>query len=1638
MLPYLLGKPLVRMTRDVEYVANNNIAPQSLNGTGQCIPLNTCEDVVGQQIVGSGVSGSSRKCSDGMGNLTKDAYNVLAQQITDSDVGGSKPKGSRHLQNLNKGSHNAVAEQPFPFHIHGSKRKHSDVLRNFNEDDIHISDQLMVGEDAGGSKRIRVCQAADVELLQGNVQQLKCPLGVNEVPSDINVDIPDVQTCLGTQQRVSNNSDDVSDSASQNSVPLSNPQAPQAPQEFTRSIPQTDNQNTSSPLPSNYKSVGRCEHSCEYCGALFWYDERLKSIGTNRRPKYGRCCKGGQVVLRTYQIYPDYIKLLLNDRHFMENIRAYNQMFSMTSLGAHIDESVNNGRGPYVFKISGQLYHWLGSLCPTEGEPPRFLQLYIYDTDNEVDNRMSHFGGQNSDLRRDIVEGLIALVHLFRTAREKLADTHIPNFKVRLYNVVGAREYELPTGDMLGAIVYEPGPETDMDYDIIIEERSGHPQHVNKLHSSYMSLQFPLLVPYGENGYSKDMKLAGGTGTSTSRKRLTMLAYYTYFIHDRLNSYNYLSRTGRLFQQYIVTAFCAIEQNRIDYIREHQNDIRNEYLSGIYDAINRGDNDGSDCGARLILPQSFTGGPRYMYSHYLDALAICRVHGNPYFFITFTCNVKWPEITDYMAEFPLLTTTDRADIVDRVFEMKIQQFIKYLRDAKPFGRVVAEYCGWTMLIKYLFKYISKGTDRIVARISRNQTTTHESTNRPRVVVDEIKNYLDSRYISLHEACWRMLEFNIHHREPAVQILSIHLQNMQRVVFRDNDRLDTVVTNAHSKKTTLTEWLYYNEWNTDGRHLTYLDFPSEFVWNPNGKYWSRRRQKHKSSIGRLTYVRDLFYQRILLCHQKGCKSFPEIRKVNDIVYPTCRAACQALGLLEDDQEWENTMKEVARTATPAELRMLFAHILTFCQVSYPSTLWQRVCKAIFEGVQDDSQLEDYVLYELEGCLNHCSRSLTDFGLRLPPEDLMSVLTNRLLMEEKGYNREFLVKEKEKLMEKLNEKQRHIFDKIITVCRNNQQELIFVYGHGGTGKTFLWKTITYTLRAEGKIVLAVASSGVASLLLPAGRTAHSRFKLPLDLTDTSVCSIKKNTQLAKLIKETSLIIWDEAPMNDRRCFETLDRTLQDILSMPNVLFGGSSIAESYLWQHFNLYRLTENMRLKNGSLNETDKQRVAAFAQWLLDIGDGHLGTPDELDPESTSWVDIPDNYRIPDDENRFLKLIRFIYDDQTLRNPTPQQLQEKVIVCPKNEVVDIVNTKVMSMIPGTPTVYTSYDEALPHVTYTDTMDTWRMMRRTMEITRNMNLSREDKGKMVAAEPEITPVADLTPTDSNKIIEVFVYHKWVSKHNQTRQPRNFCCILLDKQGTPIQANMDVVDTEYFNELLQLRATYRISGFGCEKTPSWERTLRNNTSLIFGKYVQAHNIPNDNFPQHYFDFAAYNELEDRANVRDAVLTDYIGRIRAVSGIYTFGDATSQRKKRRIIDIENLSGNIIGLALWNEMAMQFDMQIYDSLPKPVVIAVSSCWVARYNGLQLSATSATHYYLNPNIPETLHINQQSEQSTDTTPFLIINNQRYEDPNLERTRNRFPLATLLKINPQNYQPQYLESTRKKNGTTKDAPPAAKR
>lgn len=87
-------------------------------------------------------------------------------------------------------------------------------------------------------------------------------------------------------------------------------------------------------------------------------------------------------------------------------------------------------------------------------------------------------------------------------------------------------------------------------------------------------------------------------------------------------------------------------------------------------------------------------------------------------------------------------------------------------------------------------------------------------------------------------------------------------------------------------------------------------------------------------------------------------------------------------------------------------------------------------------------------------------------------------------------------------------------------------------------------------------------IAALLLSGGRTTHSRFEIPIDLNDTSTCNIIQNTKLAKLLRNTSLIIWDEAPMDHKFAFEALDRTMKDIMGYhdpeaSSKLFGGKVV-------------------------------------------------------------------------------------------------------------------------------------------------------------------------------------------------------------------------------------------------------------------------------------------------------------------------------------------------------------------------------------------------------------------------------------------------------------------------------------------------
>ncbi|GKA46565.1 DNA helicase [Tanacetum coccineum] len=517
-----------------------------------------------------------------------------------------------------------------------------------------------------------------------------------------------------------------------------------------------------------------------------------------------------------------------------------------------------------------------------------------------------------------------------------------------------------------------------------------------------------------------------------------------------------------------------------------------------------------------------------------------------------------------------------------------------------------------------------------------------------------------------------------------------------------------------------------------------------------------------------------------------------------------------------------------------------------------------------------------------------------------------------------------------------------------------------------------------------------------------TAHLRFKFPLDPTDTTTLPVKKST--------------------------TRDEIIQ------------SSVAKSYIWRHFKLHYLMENMCLNNEGLLEVDRERVSAFAQWLLDVGNVHIGTPDESDPENTSWIDILD------DESGVPNLIRFIYDDDTLQYPTAVKLQEKTIVCPKNDTADAINGKILSMLSRRTHTYISVDEAIPHShdggevellypkEYLNTLSFVGLPPHMLELKvgtsimllRNVNIVGGlcNGTRLIVKQllsKKIVPDKSVLCNDNKQVPRSILekdrsvpplnmFSAKVLRHRRWRQPVTSDRTREDK-GKMIVAKLEITNFAdlrliHCNKTIEATA-YRISGFSCEQIGPWERTLENPTYLIFGRFIDLQEISNDGFLEHYFNFATYNELPARVDVKNAILTDYVGRIQIVSRIYTSGDATTNRTRRRTINIQNLSGNIIGLTLWHKMAMNFNVQEYESMEKLVVIVVSSCW--------LSGTSATQWHLSPNIPQTYQIKQLYQELADTKTILNIDNQRYEDLEQEKNGNQFPLAALLEVNPQNYQ-----------------------
>ncbi|XP_015161034.1 uncharacterized protein [Solanum tuberosum] len=1117
--------------------------------------------------------------------------------------------------------------------------------------------------------------------------------------------------------------------------------------------------------------------NCKFCAA--------------RRLQYespGFCCSNGSIKLVSHRLPPALKSLYFGtneeSNHFRTYIRTYNNMFAFTSLGVKYDKELEKRtQGIYTFKVQGQMHHFINSLLPTNNEV-RNLQIYFYDNDADVINKMLF----SETLNRSVIAKLVEILKINPYSIFLKSLTSIPNLldfyiALKCASAMDQRTYNLPTvSEVAGIWVDDESNNAISTPHIRIHTHSNNSQLVHYYYGCYDSLQYPLLFPFGENGwhcgiqkiiqqpsFSRKRSTSNNDGLPAvsnccsidgflnveeqllhkqrqKKNRVSCREYYCYKLQIRDTEENTASHSGRLFQQYSVDEFIKVETQRLDFLVFNQDLFRYEVLSGLVDLLRQGERDTSNIGIKTFLPASFTGGPRDMRRRYMDAIALVQQFGKPDIFLTMTCNPSWQEIHDFL--LPTDEVQNRPDLITRVFKAKVEELKSDITKKKFFGKIAAfmytiefQKCGlphahfliiladnYKLLtpeaydqlvcaeipdpatnnvkaVKYIYKYICKGHDKIAFHIHNNDSD---------IEIDEIKDYRSARWVSPPEAMWRLFGFSISEMTPAVYHLQLHLDGQQFVSFRTSSNLNSVLNNPAIKRTMLTEFFSMNKTNKIATELNllYKEFPEHFVWSTSNKMWTRRKQGNV--VGRVVTCHptegERYYLRLLLMNIRGPKSYEDLRTVNGRYYNTFREAAEKNGLLASDNNLIECMSEAANYQMTYSLRHLFATLLAYCNPANPKELWQKFQCPMSEDFQNipNIQTNDIccsVLNHINDILHSMGHNINEFNLI--SKTISSTISSNIMQQARDIHleRNITVTNEDLLLHThLNKEQQKAYNVILSRISLNKSGAFFIDGPGGTGKTYLYRALLATVRSKGFIALATATSGVAASVLPGGRTAHSRFKLPIDTRENCTCNISKQSSLASLIRDAKLIVWDEVSMAKKKLIETFDSFLKDIMNTDTlfggkvVVFGGDfrqtlpviqngkkedfineSLLNSTIWDHLEKYQLVQNMRAR------TDP----TFSEYLLKSGNGKESV------NALRKIEIPPSFLIPyvNEKESLDILFKSIHPNLNMLTEDISSITSRVILTTKNDFVAEINEMFIHKFPGNTMTLVGIDETV---------------------------------------------------------------------------------------------------------------------------------------------------------------------------------------------------------------------------------------------------------------------------------------------------------------------------------------------------------
>ena len=354
------------------------------------------------------------------------------------------------------------------------------------------------------------------------------------------------------------------------------------------------------------------------------------------------------------------------------------------------------GRGPYAFVLQGQAYHATGRLHLADGERPQYAQLYMVDSSEAS----AHRAGRNPRLSHETLEELDAMlaeevevplgggrterrarspyVHAYRKVREDVRaeaaraaargeEHELATLSIRSVAGSDPRRYNAPVAARVEIAAVFPNDEAGAPpgaREFVVHSVAGGLLRLHKDCEHVDPMVYPLLFPHGEPGWRYNLTY---NRVQPRYNNVTLQAWYAYR-HAVRGARAQLpdgtvdggtpapfalpSGGGHLYQQYVVDGYCKLESNRLDFIKENQNQLRVELYQGLYDFVHGVDGGagGGRVGRRVVLPSTFGGSPRALQQNYLDAMGIVRQQGKPDLFITMTANPAWPEVKAQLRE----------------------------------------------------------------------------------------------------------------------------------------------------------------------------------------------------------------------------------------------------------------------------------------------------------------------------------------------------------------------------------------------------------------------------------------------------------------------------------------------------------------------------------------------------------------------------------------------------------------------------------------------------------------------------------------------------------------------------------------------------------------------------------------------------------------------------------------------------------------------------------------------------------------------------------------------------------------------------------------------------------------------------